>query len=129
MLIDYSLAFQSHFPDIKNVITFYFLFNQVNSLERLYSEKAAVSLPPTTETVQLSAINAEASGQVMGESVAAEEGATIVQAEDGKQLVSIGDGQYVELPEGYTLIQTDEGYIIGQPGATFVQVGLNLNSL
>ena len=40
----------------------------------------------------------------------------------GKQLVSIGDGQYFELPEGYTLIQTDEGYIIGQPGSTFVQV-------
>lgn len=34
----------------------------------------------------------------------------------------IGDGQYVELPEGYSLIQTDEGYIIGQPGSTFTQV-------
>lgn len=45
-----------------------------------------------------------------------------MSAEDGKQLVSIGDGQYVELPEGYTLIQTEDGYIIGQPGATFVQV-------
>ena len=52
----------------------------------------------------------------------AEDGTPMVAAEDGKQLVSIGDGQYVELPEGYTLIQTDEGYIIGQPGATFVQV-------
>uniref|UniRef100_H2YZI1 Uncharacterized protein n=1 Tax=Ciona savignyi TaxID=51511 RepID=H2YZI1_CIOSA len=47
----------------------------------------------------------------------------LVSAEEGKQLVSIGDGQYVELPEGYTLIQTDDGYIIGQPGATFVQGG------
>ena len=47
----------------------------------------------------------------------------------GKQLVSIGDGQYFELPEGYTLIQTDEGYIIGQPGSTFVQVFNNFGYL
>jgi len=84
-----------------------------------FSAKAVIAQPVTTETVQLSA---DVSGQVLGEAATAEEGATIVQAEDGKQLVSIGDGQYVELPEGYTLIQTDEGYIIGQPGATFVQV-------
>ena len=50
-------------------------------------------------------------------------GGTLLHTSDeGKQLVSLGDGQYFELPEGYTLIQTDEGYIIGQPGATFVQV-------
>ena len=59
----------------------------------------------------------------------AEEGTAIVSAEDGKQLVPIGDGQYVELPEGYTLIQTEDGYIIGQPGATFVQVGTMDNVL
>ncbi len=54
------------------------------------------------------------------------EDGSIMTAEEGKQLVSIGDGQYFELPEGYTLIQTDEGYIIGQPGATFVQVTMLL---
>ena len=76
----------------------------------------------STDDVQTATLSTEAGTLVSGETVTAEEGATIVQAEDGKQLVSIGDGQYVELPEGYTLIQTDEGYIIGQPGATFVQV-------
>ena len=83
-----------------------------------FSAKAVVAHPTTTETVHLSS----EVGQTLGDTTTVEEGAAIVQAEDGKQLVSIGDGQYVELPEGYTLIQTDEGYIIGQPGATFVQV-------
>ena len=88
----------------------------------LFIVKAVLNQPVTTETVQLA--GAVASEVVTQEGVETEEAATIVSAEDGKQLVAIGDGQFVELPEGYTLIQTDDGYLIGQAGATFVQVRL-----
>ena len=63
-----------------------------------------------------------AGNQVQQETSSASAGGESQGGAGGKQLVSIGDGQYFELPEGYTLIQTDEGYIIGQPGSTFVQV-------
>jgi len=78
--------------------------------------------PATTATEGQAVVQGEAVDIQPGAQIVTEDGTTVVAAEEGKQLVAIGDGQYVELPEGYTLIQTDEGYIIGQPGATFVQV-------
>ena len=111
----YSYDFNSTIESatmVKNCFEFKFL---------QFSVKTVVSLPCVANTADFGTLRAEADGPILED---AEQGATLLQAEDGKQLVSIGDGQYVELPEGYTLIQTDEGYVIGQPGATFVQVDL-----
>ncbi|XP_039247786.2 uncharacterized protein LOC120325728 isoform X2 [Styela clava] len=96
----------------------------------------SISLNPSTGEI-LSSANDTASTNTVSETTTAqteqyfvaEDGVPVSEAsitegaagEAGKQLVPLGDGQYVELPEGYSLIQTDEGYIIGQPGSTFTQ--------
>ena len=44
-------------------------------------------------------------------------GETIVAASSGPQLIQIGTGddkQFIEVPEGYTLIQTPNGLVMSQ---------------
>lgn len=80
------------------------------------------SVVPTTQTIATTGVEDAVAVSAAGaqQQVMMDDG-SIVTAEEGKQLVSIGDGQYFELPEGYTLIQTDEGFVIGHPGTQFVQ--------
>merc|ERR1712012_466097 len=51
-------------------------------------------------------------------------GETIVAASSGPQLIQIGTGddkQFIEVPEGYTLIQTPNGLVMSQPGTQLTQ--------
>lgn len=63
-----------------------------------------------TEEAPQAAVEAAAGGEIAGEAETAAAGT-------GTQLIQIGQGedqQFIEVPEGYTLIQTPEGLVMSQ---------------
>lgn len=81
----------------------------------------AETLMETDTTTTSTAVTAEGA-QVT--TVAAGDAAASTEGNGGTQLIQIGQGedqQFIEVPEGYTLIQTPEGLVMSQPGTTITQ--------